>query len=84
MRGVGSQGVNYTHTEVGDEGIDAGDREPRRCVRRCCEVRLVTFWSLGSGGRLAFEVTWRRSALAVVVVMGVPERAVISPADQNS
>ena len=59
---------------MGDEGIDAGDREPKRCVRRCCEARFASRFSLGGLGSVVFELVWRSSGFAgAVVMMGVPE-----------
>ena len=58
MERIGDDG---TYTEVGDEGIDAGDREPRRLVRRCCDVLLESRCSLVGLARLELEVIWRRS-----------------------
>jgi len=43
-------------TEVGDEGIEAGDREPRRPVRRCCDVRFESLFSLVVLARLVADV----------------------------
>lgn len=51
-----------TYTDVGDEGIDPGEREPKRPVRRCCDVRCESRCSFGGAlERFAFEVTCRRS-----------------------
>lgn len=50
-----------TNTEVGDEGIELGEREPTRCVRRCCEVRWDNRCSLAAGlARCVLEVTCRK------------------------
>lgn len=57
-------GNRCTYTEVGDDGIDAGDFEPTRCVRRCCDVRLESLFGLV---KRVFEVTWRSSALGAAV-----------------
>lgn len=69
-----------TYTEVGLDGMEAGEREPRRCVRICWELRFETLRSR-EGVRLVEEVMCRRSVggelvgglpmleLAVVVVV---------------
>ena len=49
------------YTEVGDEGIDAGEREPRRPVRRCWEALWESLCSFGAVERFALEVTCRSS-----------------------
>lgn len=54
-------------TDVGDEGIDAGDLVPIGCVRRCCDVRFESLLSFGEAVKFVFEVTWRRSELAMAV-----------------
>ena len=51
-----------TYTDVGEEGIDAGEREPRRCVRRCCELWLESLRSREEGMRLVAEVMCLNSA----------------------
>ena len=52
---IKGQGVD-THTDVGDDGIDAGEREPKRCVRRCCELRFASLFSFCGGlGGFVFE-----------------------------
>ena len=51
-----------TYTDVGDEGIDAGEREPRRCVLRCCELRFESLRSRDGVVRLVAEVMCRNSA----------------------
>lgn len=33
--GGNDRGLGGTYTDVGEEGIEAGEREPRRCVLRC-------------------------------------------------
>ena len=59
-----------TYMEVGDEGIEAGEREPKRCVRRCCEARFARRFSLGGLGNVVFELVWRSSGFAGAVAMG--------------
>ena len=49
--------VDKTYTEVGDEGIELGEREPTRWVRRCWEVRFERRCSLTGLAKLPFEVT---------------------------
>lgn len=56
-----------THTEVGDEGIDEGDFEPMRCVRRCCDVLFDSLFSLGVAVRFEFEETWWTSRVGAAV-----------------
>lgn len=43
-------------TEVGEEGIEEGEREPRRCVRRSWELRLESLRSRAGFTRLVLEV----------------------------
>lgn len=48
------------HTEVGDDGIDVGDRAGD--MRRCCETRCDARWSLDAGvPRTVLDVMCRRS-----------------------
>lgn len=35
-RGIKGDGMRITYTEVGDDGIDVGDRDPTRRPK-CCE-----------------------------------------------
>lgn len=58
--GTTSQDV-ATYTDVGDDGIDAGDRDPRRCVRRCWELRFESLRSR-DGLRFVADVMCRNSA----------------------
>lgn len=53
------------YTDVGDEGMDEGEREPRRWVRRSCELRLDILRSRAGLARFVFEVIWRSSAAGV-------------------
>ena len=55
-----------THTDVGEEGMDAGEREPRRWVRRCCELWLESLRSREGLARLVAEVMCLSSAGEVV------------------
>ena len=59
-----------TYTDVGDEGIDAGEREPRRCVLRCCELRFESLRSRDGVVRLVAEVMCRNSAGVVPFMVG--------------
>ena len=73
-----------THTDVGEEGMDAGEREPRRWVRRCCELWLESLRSRdGLAARLVADVMCRSSAgesvpfMAGASVRGGEERVVV-------
>lgn len=50
-----------TYTDVGDEGMEEGEREPTRCVRRCWELRFDSLRSRVGLARLELEMIWRRS-----------------------
>lgn len=47
--------------------MDAGEREPRRCVRRCWELWLESLRSREEGTRLVAEVMCLNSAGEMVV-----------------
>ena len=78
-RSVRYRGKVETYTDVGDDGIEAGEREPKRCVLRCWELRFASLFSFcgGLGGiAVMLEESGRSSGWAgAVVMMGcVPER----------
>lgn len=55
--------------EVGEDGIELGDREPSlgSTVRRCCDVRR---WSRDGDTRPELDVTCLRSAVMVRLANG--------------
>lgn len=55
-----------TYTDVGDDGIEAGDREPKRWVLRCWELRLERRRSRDGLARLVLDVMCRNSTGEVV------------------
>ena len=61
MRSVHTSADRQTYTEVGEEGIEEGEREPTLCVRRCCELRFDNFRSRVGLARFELEVMCRRS-----------------------
>lgn len=76
--------MSKTYTDVGDEGIEAGEREPRRWVRRSCELRFESLRSRdGLAARLVADVMCRSSAgesvpfMAGASVRGGEERVVV-------
>lgn len=56
-----------TYTDVGDDGIELGEREPKRWVRRCWELRLERRRSREGLARLVLDVMCRNSAGEEVV-----------------
>lgn len=46
---------------MGEEGIEEGERDPMRWVRRCCEFLLDSLRSRVGLARLVLEVIWRSS-----------------------
>ena len=61
MRNIHTSADRQTYTEVGEEGIEEGEREPTLCVRRCCELRFDNFRSRVGLARFELEVMCRRS-----------------------
>lgn len=55
-----------TYTDVGDDGMEAGDREPKRWVLRCWELRLERRRSRDGLARLVLDVMCRNSTGEVV------------------